>query len=66
MYSNMRVSALNTGIYSMSFEVASATNSGSFRLVTGGYGCGFFASDLTGLVAVPSTGGFRDFVDLEV
>ncbi|CAM9314443.1 unnamed protein product [Laminaria digitata] len=68
------------GIYSFSFAVACAASTktstptststkasrGSFRLVSGGYGCSFFSADLTGVVMVPSTGGPHNFVNVRV
>lgn len=39
-------------------------NAGSFRVVTGGTGCDDYTSDLSGLVTVPSTGGWDNFVYL--
>lgn len=35
--------------------------SGSFRIVTGGTGCVDYTADLSGLVSVPSTGGWDVF-----
>lgn len=50
-----------------SFRVASPLSEpGTFRLVTGGTGCDDFAADLTGDVAVPSTGDWSVFTDHEV
>lgn len=41
-------------------------NSGSFRVVTGGTGCDDYTVDLSGLVTVPSTGGWGTFTSLPV
>lgn len=41
-------------------------NAGSFRVVTGGTGCDDYTNDLSGLVAVPSTGGWDNFAYLTV
>ncbi|CAM9403106.1 unnamed protein product, partial [Laminaria digitata] len=49
-----------------SFRVASNDGFGSFRIVTGGTGCGDYTTDLSGLVQVPSTGGNVRYEDLEV
>ena len=40
--------------------------SGSFRVVTGGTGCDDYTTDLSGLVTVPSTGGWGNFASLPV
>lgn len=36
-------------------------NAGSFRVVAGGTGCDNYTTDLSGLVVVPSTGGWGSF-----
>ncbi|CAM9423714.1 unnamed protein product [Ectocarpus sp. 8 AP-2014] len=41
-------------------------NSGSFHVVTGGTGCDDFTTDLSGLVTVPSTGGWESFASLSM
>ncbi|CAM9582243.1 unnamed protein product, partial [Laminaria digitata] len=48
------------------FNVASDDGFGSFRVVTGGTGCGDYTTDLSGLVQVPSTGGNVRYEGLEV
>ncbi|CAN0483912.1 unnamed protein product [Laminaria digitata] len=40
--------------------------SGSFRVVAGGTGCDDFTTDLSGLVEVPSTGGWNSYASLSV
>eukprot|EP00752_Nemacystus_decipiens_P007462 g6667.t1 len=51
------------------FQVATIPeydDSGSFRVVTGGGGCDDYTTDLSGLVTVPSTGGWGTFSSIEV
>lgn len=49
-----------------SFRVASSDGLGSFRVVSGGNGCDDYATDLSGIVSVPPTGGNMRFINLEV
>lgn len=49
-----------------SFRVSSADGLGSFRIVAGGTGCDNFDTDLSGLVAVPNTGGKNRYTDIAV
>eukprot|EP00752_Nemacystus_decipiens_P012462 g11038.t2 len=50
-----------------SFSVASPyTDTGKFRLVTGGTGCDDFTTDLTGEVVVPLSEGWSTFIDYDV
>lgn len=55
--------------FDFTFQVAtipSNHDSGSFRVVTGGTGCDDYTTDLSGLVVVPSTGGWGTFASLPV
>ncbi|CBN76107.1 Endo-1,3-beta-glucanase, family GH81 [Ectocarpus siliculosus] len=55
--------------FDFTFQVAtipSYHDSGSFRVVTGGTGCDDYTTDLSGLVVVPSTGGWGTFASLPV
>lgn len=51
------------------FQVAAPPayhNSGSFHVVTGGTGCDDYITELSGLVTVPSTGGWGSFASLSM
>ena len=50
--------------FDFSFLVSAPTDDGSFRVVSGGTGCGDYETDLSGLVEVPSTGGWANYADL--
>ncbi|CAN0118322.1 unnamed protein product, partial [Laminaria digitata] len=44
-----------------SFRVSSASDPGSFRIVTGGTGCDDYTTNLSGLFDVPVTGGKKRY-----
>eukprot|EP00903_Cladosiphon_okamuranus_P008293 g7980.t1 len=55
--------------FDFKFHVAAPSafdDSGSFRIVTGGTGCDDYTTDLSGLVTVPSTGGWGNFASLPI
>ncbi|CAM9191796.1 unnamed protein product, partial [Hapterophycus canaliculatus] len=53
--------------FDFDFQVAAPSDlGGSFRIVTGGTGCKDYTTDLSGLVTVPSTGGWGRFASLPV
>eukprot|EP00904_Undaria_pinnatifida_P001041 jgi/Undpi1/10938/HiC_scaffold_3.g01464.m1 len=56
----------NVDVASFSFRVASEDGLGSFRIVTGGYECNTYTTDLSGLVSVPSTGANDDYEEFNV
>ncbi|CAM9234020.1 unnamed protein product [Sphacelaria rigidula] len=58
--------AIDGGTYIFDFSVASPGVSppGSFRVVAGGTDCTDYDTDLTGLVEVPFTGGWREFATM--
>lgn len=53
-------------MFDFNFLVASISDTGSFRVVTGGTGCDHYTNDPSGLVTVPSTGGSDNFEYLNV
>lgn len=52
--------------FNFDFVVSSAQTTGSFRIVSGGTGCDDFKTDLSGVVAVPNTGGWQNYQTLTV
>lgn len=48
------------------FKVSSDQSTGSFHLVSGGTGCDDYTTDLSGVVAVPDTGGWQEYINMAV
>ena len=52
--------------FNFNFVVSSGLTTGSFRIAAGGNGGNDFATDLTGVVTVPYTGGWQKYENLAV